>query len=170
MILISGLYFKSLNQENYNKVIENIKKDLDEVIFAVFGHHERFIFYGSYHRTYTTDQSPNKSSVKIQRIRSLDTGKTHALIPTCLVPYSTTPLEIQVEIIEADEEDLPAICEEYSFELKTLRHIRQIFQADWKRDIDWFIFSFDLLVMKSIKLFHRQFMQTRGFAFLHSPT
>lgn len=171
MILISGLKLKHLNQDNYESQILSLKDHRDEFVNSIFEEGETIILNGTYGRFFITEHISCPFYLRIQRILCVNSNKTHALIPACLVPYSRVPVEIQIEIIEAkDAIELFDLSVLYNLDLKTLHHLRAIFTSQWKTNFDWFLDPIDVLVAKAVQLKNRQFMQIRSTASLYQPT
>lgn len=170
MILIFGLKLKHLSQETYDSLIHDLKDNFDSVIESTFGGQNDFIFHGTYVRFFVNEVCPCRFPLKIQRVLSHDSGKTHALIPSCLIPYSQVPLETQIEIIESTPSDLFNLSVLYDLDLATLHRIRSLYSSHWKMGFDWFLDSIDTLVLKAFHLQHKQFMQTRGSIYIYPPT
>ena len=59
------------------------------------------IRYGSYHRHVKTDGA--KVLLRVQRVLCSICGRSHALLPSALVPYSQIPLADQAAVAEAYE-------------------------------------------------------------------
>jgi hypothetical protein len=61
--------------------------------------------HGFYERSIKIETPDNKGKLvlSISRVKCLGCGKTHALLPTWIVPYSQHLLEDQIEIIESFE-------------------------------------------------------------------
>lgn len=169
MILIIGLKLKTLTQDSYDEAIQHIKNELKNSALSLFGFHERIIFYGFYTRTFVSDSLPCEFPLKIQRIYCVNSRKTHALTPSCLVPYSNIPLKIQLEIIDANDEELSSIANRCLLNHKILLRIRNTYNSEWRSIDDWLAYSFDVIVDKAFSCLKKQFLQIRGSAFLFKP-
>lgn len=169
MVLISFPKIKSLNQFHYDLSISSIKNDLFSFVSSVFGPDESIIFFGSYTRSFILDDS-SKVYIAIQRIYCVHSGKTHALIPSCLVPYSTIPLSFQIDIINAEDSDLDKLSITYNLDLSAIRYIRNRFILYWHQFYDLLDLSLSSLTSIVFSSTHKQFLQNRGYTFLFSPT
>lgn len=170
MILIIMNNFNPFRQIDYDSFITSIKRNRTAFFDTIFGYSSNIIFYGSYTRSLVSDSISSPMIIKFQRVLDKNTGITHTLIPSQIVPYSTIPLHSQVMIIQAPESNLIDLSVLFNLDPKTLLHIRSVFHAFWESLCDWFSISLTSLPRKAFQLTGRQFMQMRGLVYLSSPT
>lgn len=124
------------------------------------------IRYGSYHRDVKTDGAICR--LKIRRVLCRSCGRSHALLPSDLVPYSRIPLEDQAAVAEAYEggtdpsailETNPELDERTPFKL-----IRR-YLAFWRerlRSERILLRPLSALTQRCLSLFGKQFMQIKN--------
>ncbi len=132
---------------NINSLDHNI---YSSVVYAICDSQEfrslfpAFIFYGSYQRSFI-DHAGNLQVIHIIRILDKTTGKTHALIPDCLVPYQRPPLEAQLNIIHVEGSDkVKELCRSYLIGMPWVQRIIKRFS----------------LIITSLKRLYRTFMMS----------
>lgn len=129
MVLIYFPEIKSLNQFNYDLAIVSIENELFSFTSSVFSPDES-IFFGAYICSFILDD-PSKVYIAIQQIFCINSGKTHALIPSCLVPYSTIPFSFQINIINAIDSNPNKLGIPLDLDLSAIRYIRNRFLLYW---------------------------------------
>lgn len=101
--------------------------------------------------------------LSIQRVRCKDCGKTHAIIPSLIVPYSQVPLEDQQEILERKEKGesvSPVMERNILIDESLVRHIIKRFRVHWKeRILALMLTLLDDLVEPCLSTYGLQFMQ-----------
>ena len=124
------------------------------------------ILYGSYHRDVKTDGTLCR--LKIRRVLCRSCNRSHALLPSDLVPYSRIPLEDQAAVAEAYEggtdpsailETNPELDERTPFKL-----IRR-YLAFWRerlRSERILLRPLSALTQQCLSLFGKQFMQIKN--------
>lgn len=170
MILIFMNNINPFRQIDYDSFIDSIKLNRIAFFDAVFGYSSNIIFYGSYTRSFVSDSISSPMIIKFQRVLDKNTGITHTLVPSQIVPYSTIPLHSQVMIIQAPECNLIDLSVLFNLDFKTLLRIRSIFRAFWEYLYDWLSLPFSSLTRVAFQLTGRQFMQMRGLVYLSPPT
>ena len=98
----------------------------------------------------------------VLRVKCKFCGKTHAILPDTLVPYSSITLRDTVTIVLSDciESIKELLMDNINLDLEDVRRVRRNFRLYWKERL----LSFDVTIdnsisRKCIELFHRQFMQ-----------
>lgn len=162
MILIIVKKLKSFSQIDYDSLIDHIKQNVSDFFDTVLSPHSDAVFYGTYMRSLVSAHDNSRITIRVQRILDKTTNKTHSLIPSFLVPYSTVPLPYQINIISAEEADIPDLSALYNLDLNDLLHIRSIFSSFWKDLFDWLSLPPNSFSIKAFHLTHKQFMQSRG--------
>ena len=106
--------------------------------------------------------------VSILRVKCSHCGKTHALLPSLIVPYSQVALKEQIAILKAyvpRDSFLSIMLENEYIDESNIRYIIRQFLRHWKERIAAFSFSIyefpDTLSSKCFKYFKRQFMQIK---------
>jgi len=119
------------------------------------------IFYGWYKRTVKLQSQTIELSV--QRVLCKECGRTHALIPSVLVPYSQIPLKVQQEILILAETGLPysdALDRNPQIDENNVKHIIRQYKKHWKERLLSICLSIhDRLTIPCLSAFSRQFMQ-----------
>ena len=95
MINVNTGEFNTPDQKSYNKFCVKVQVHR---IKCSCGHSGCLALYGSYTRYIKTDGG--KIKIRIRRLRCRDCGRTHALLPTSIVPYSQVLLKDQVQVIQ----------------------------------------------------------------------
>lgn len=171
MILIIVKKLKSFSQNDYDSLIDHIKQNASDFFDTVLSPHSNAIFYGTYIRSIVSDHDNSRITIRVQRILDKTTNKVHSLIPSFLVPYSTVPLPYQINIISAEDDDIPDLSALYNLDLNDLLHIRSIFSSFWKNLFDWFSLPLNSFSITAFHLTHKQFMQSRGSVLaVYTPT
>ena len=148
----------SFSQDSYDRVLENIQIHLMQ---CKCGNSGCLTLYGHYQRHLKLLCS--FIVLIIQRVRCSCCGRTHALIPSLIVPYSQIPREDQQEILELNEEGRsPAPVMERNI-LVDEGHVRQIlrrYRHHWKeRILSIGLTLHDSLTIPCLSNFSLQFMQ-----------
>ena len=133
---------------------------------------------GKYPRAYASDG--RIVNILIQRLRCRYCGRTHALIPAHLVPYSRKPAELQMQMILAvsNPEDRIKVMEmQPTLEERDFRQVRGNYAKTWERkiplpELESHITAAAGLVRRCLRDFGMQFMQRRGeiLSFFDAPT
>jgi hypothetical protein len=92
--------------------------------------------YGGYDRPYISNGQTE--ILWVQRIRCSYCGKTHALLPAHLIPYSRTPAEVKMQIVLAmgkkeKQEQIMAVYPD--LEERDFRRIRRDYHKSWESRI-----------------------------------
>lgn len=159
MIIIITRTVKRLTQILYDKIIDAL--DLYQLECPCCGHSGCTV-HAYYERIV---KSPTGSfKLLVLRVKCPACGKTHAILPDSIVPYSSVSMEDTVEIILADTPEMvnSIFWDNPSLNLSDIRRIQRNFKIFWKERLE----SFRLEVLPGlsehcIQLFRRQFMQIR---------
>ena len=103
MITIPIENCNSFSQKIYDDYVFDLQIHL---IKCKCGHCGSLIFYGHYTRSLKL--LGLVFSLVIQRVKCNFCGRTHAIIPSLIVPYSQIPREDQQEILKLNEEGISA--------------------------------------------------------------
>ena len=118
-------------------------------------------------------------TLRILRVKCKSCGKTHAILPESIVPYSQVPVDIQRSMIthKLGSDVLEDIMNNnYDISLSDVLHVRQKFHKFWCQRVLSAQISLSLeikeLCLTCYSLFHKQFMQIRrgSYIFFHPPT
>lgn len=159
MIIIITRTVKRLTQILYDKIIDAL--DLYQLECPYCGHSGCTV-HAYYERTV---KSPTGSfKLLVLRVKCTTCGKTHAILPDSIVPYSSVSMEDTVEIILADTPEMinSIFWDNPSLNHSDIRRIQRNFKKFWKERLK----SFRLEILPGlsehcIQLFRRQFMQIR---------
>lgn len=140
MILINQSKFNKNFQTSYNELIDSLQL---HQICCPYCHHNELIKYGSYSRHILLDEE--RISLDVCRVKCNNCKKTHAILPSFLVPYQQVPLDAQIEIVEASVEGrcLIPVLESHPFIDESCAYfILKRFYSFWK----------ELLIAASLKI------------------
>lgn len=108
-----------------------------------------------------------KVHLNICRVKCSSCGKTHALLPSSIVPYSQTPLTTQVDIISTYENNAdfaPIMENASSIDESNIRSIIRSFKHHWKQKLLSQTIPLEKnlsFIQKCFCSFSRQFMQIK---------
>lgn len=158
MITIPIENCNSFSQKTYNDYIFGLQLHMME---CKCGHCGGLIFYGRYERHLRI--LGLFLSLFIQRVRCCFCGKTHALIPSLIVPYSQIPREDQQEILRLNEEGKsakPVLDRNCQIDESHMRHIVRRYKRFWKERILSLGLSLrEQLTETCLSVYSLQFMQ-----------
>lgn len=151
---------KSLSQKIYNKFIETI--NLNKLTCSC-GISANLIKHAHYDRHIKTPDGV--ITLTILRVKCKCFGKTHAIFPECIVPYSQILLVNHISIINAYNNgssfETIMIANEFIDESNISYIIKQYLRY-WKKRIISFKISLDLSISKQcLQFFKQQFMQIK---------
>jgi hypothetical protein len=159
MILTHEDGVNDLSQEHYDKLIDSL--DL-KLLTCPHCHHTGTVVHAYYDRWVKNGEV--EFELIVLRVKCQFCGKTHAILPDSLIPYSSIPEEVTIEIIKAgNKEKLEEILtDNLCLDLTDIYRIRKNYQLHWKERLK----SFGLIIDESIsrqciRIFQRQFMQIR---------
>lgn len=160
MITIEEEKINTFSQRSYDSLLNTI--ELHRLVCSC-GRHGSFTFYGSYIRTVKTNGS--RIPLRISRVRCTESGRTHALLPSSIVPYSHIPVARQAAIIRCFESSsgmepvLDAAVDE-----SNVRSVFRSYRKYWRERLRYEgirISPVRELIRRAFHAFRRQFMQIR---------
>jgi len=122
--------------------------------------HTGVAVHAYYERTVRAEEEPFR--LVVVRVICSSCGKTHAILPDTLVPYSSITMQDTIDIIMAET---PAELDEIltrniHLHLTELYRVKANYRRYWKERLFSFGIALDDVVSyHCIKQFHRQFMQ-----------
>ena len=146
----------NINQEKYDEIINNL--DFNRLICPKCNHSD-LIIHGYYTRRLKT--KIGTIYLRILRVICKTCGSTHALLLSCLVPYSSVDLKSHIRIINND--DINGLMEEISdIDESNIAYVLRMFNRYFKERLLSVSISIDSnLVFNCFKYFKRQFMQIK---------
>ena len=145
----------NINQEKYDEIINNL--DFNRLICPKCNHSD-LIIHGYYTRRLKT--KIGTIYLRIIRVICKTCGSTHALLLSCLVPYSSVDLKSHIRIIN---DDINGLMDEISdIDESNAAYILRMFNKHYKQRLLSVSISIDSnLVFNCFKYFKRQFMQIK---------
>lgn len=163
MITITTNKIKYLSQNSYNKFIESINIQKLTCSCSLSG---QLIKHAYYSRTIKTSDGP--VIIIILRVKCKSCGKTHAIFPGLIVPYSQISLYDHISIIRLYNSGAsfePLMIKNEYIDESNIRYIIRQYLRHWKERIAAFSLSIQgnihSLIIKCLKTFRRQFMQIK---------
>lgn len=147
----------NINQEKYDEIINNL--DFNRLICPKCNHSD-LIIHGYYSRRLKT--KIGTIYLRIIRVMCKACGSTHALLLSCLVPYSSIDLNGHIKIINND--DVGGLMDEISdIDESNVAYVLRMFNKYFKERLLSVNISVtdDNLVFNCFKYFKRQFMQIK---------
>lgn len=163
MITFSADFCNPVSQVFYDSLIARIQF---HQLSCSCGHSGCLTIHGYYSRN--LKQAERLLSLRICRVKCSCCGKTHALIPSFLVPYSQVSLPHQVEIIassEKGEAPLPVMEQTPSIDENTAAAILRRYRRFWRQRLlaqSIPLLPLPLLIRRCFDAFGRQFLQIRS--------
>ena len=163
MITVITENFKVFSQKSYNEFLKDVNIHELPCSCNIKG---QLIKHGYYKRKIKT--SGNINTIKILRVKCKSCGKTHAVFPKEVVPYSQIALQDQIAIIQAhlsrESFEIIMITNEF-IEENNIKYIINNYRTYWKERLKSYRISiFDKvksLISKCLNTFKRQFMQIK---------
>lgn len=163
MITIITDKIKTLNQFSYNDFLEDIEMHKLSCSCGLFG---SLIKHGYYTRSIKT--SSGIIPLSILRVKCRHCGRTHAVLPFLIVPYSRVLLDTHLAIITAyisKSSFEPIMMDNEYIDEGNIKYIIKQFLRHWKERIAVFGFSvfdsIDTFSSQCLNIFKRQFMQIK---------
>lgn len=161
MITILTDKIESLSQKNYDKFLESINFSTITCSCGKYGSLTKHAYYS---RKIKIPDGP--VVIRILRVLCKCCGKTHALFPECIVPYSQMLLKDHIDIIKSYHEKIsfePIMMANEYIDESNIRYVIKQFLHHWKECITSFNISlYDAMVSsRCLKTFRRQFMQIK---------
>lgn len=166
MITVIIENFKVFSQKRYNKFLNGINIHKLPCSCNIKG---QLVKHGYYKRKIKIPGQIN--TIKILRLKCESCGKTHAVFPKEIVPYSQIPLQDQIVIIQTyllgESFDTIMITNEF-IEENNIKYIINNYRNYWNERLQSYKISiFDkvkVLASKCLNTFKKQFMQIK-----HTP-
>ena len=164
MITVNSNKINTLNQISYNKLINSI--NIDHITCSC-GHCGCL----TKHAYYTRNLKISGGfilSLSILRVKCSVCGKTHAILPSSVVPYSQVSLQEHITIIINylnDKSQTGVMNNNPLIDENTTSYILRNFRKHWQQRLRTFkidiLMSLNHLVEQCFKYFSRQFMQIK---------
>ncbi len=152
--------YNSFSQETYDKAIDGLQINMME---CKCGQRGCFTLYGHYWRHLKLLCAD--IHLFVQRVICRHCGKTQALMPSLIVPYSQIPKEDQQEILRLNEEKkpvTPVLEKNHLIDESNVRHIIRRFRQHWKERLPYMDRTLrDSLTEPCLRTFRLQFMQIK---------
>ena len=155
----------TLSQDFYNSCIFNLQLHR---IRCSCGHSGCLTFHGYYTRKV---KAPGGSfRLKVCRVICSECGRTHAILPSSLVPYSQIPLDCQCQIVcfsESGSSPDPILEKYPDVDENNVKHVIRNYRRHWKERLlseDLGLSPLITLVMACFAHYSAQFMQIRRMA------
>lgn len=171
MITITVPFDKPLNQNTYENLINTLQFHR---LQCTCGRSGCLTIHGYYTRSLKEEDS--EITLSICRVKCSHCGRTHALLPSQLVPYSRVSLQEQAAILSAyeDSRDFEQIMERTpSIDENLIAAIIRRYVKHWMQKIRSFRVELSFpprLVKQCFSLFRNQFMQIRQTPNILFPT
>lgn len=160
MITISKTKIKSFSQTSYDDMIEALPF---HKLLCTCGRKGDLIKHGRYTRYIKVSLS--SEPIKILRVLCKSCGKTHAILPEWLVPYSTVLLKHQLDIIKAyltGKSTKPIMTEHPIIDESAIGHIIRRFKRHWMQRLASYNIPVDSnIIFACFQTFGRQLMQIK---------
>lgn len=146
------------SQDLYIKLIDGLQMHMVE---CTCGKKGCLILFGHYRRT--VKYLSNAIRLRVQRVYCRECGKTNALLPSLLVPYSQIPKRDQQEILYAMDSGSspePVMERNNLIDENNIKYIFSQFKKHWKQRLLSLELSLrENLTSPCLYAFSRQFMQ-----------
>ncbi len=173
MITIFTDDYNTISQNSYDTMISSLQI---HQLKCSCGHCASLVRHGSYFRTVRTSIDPVR--IRITRLKCSICGRTHAVLPASLVPYSQIPLHVQKSILQIYEDtgrqsDAASVCLEIpSVDENDIGHLSRVYRKCWLQKLKAAFLDISdeigSLVKASFSLYSAQFMQIhKGVNLLH---
>jgi Domain of unknown function (DUF6431) len=163
MITLSADFCNPISQVLYDNLLANIQF---HSLSCSCGHSACLNIHGSYTRGVKYQDETIRLS--ICRVKCSICGRTHALLPSSLVPYSQVSLTDLVEIISAAERGEPPLAlmqRSTSIDENLVSSILRRYRRFWHQRLlseSIPLMPVSLLIRRCFEAFHRQFLQIRN--------
>jgi len=117
------------NQDSYGAVVVDLNVFIHNIVCPYCG--EPCIKWGFYSRFIKSIEG--KIEIKIQRLRCKGCGRTHAIHPTWIVPYSQVPLPYQILIIFDYENVNNLMVNVNTIDEKNISYIKRQYDSYWRQ-------------------------------------
>ena len=155
-----NIKIKSLTQKNYNEFVKNINLNKLTCSCGMSGQLIKHAYYDRHIK-----MPEGVVTLTILRVKCTCCGKTHAVFPENIVPYSQILLTDHIAIINAYNSGSsfePIMMVNEFIDESNISYIIKQYLRYWKERIRSFTISLDLSISKQcLKLFKQQFMQIK---------
>lgn len=158
----------NISQESYDDLINSI--GIYRFICPNCGHAD-MVIHGYYRRKVKTVKGILK--LRIMRVKCKFCGKSHAILLSFIVPYSSILLPIHVRILFKGDDS--KLMEEYDcIDESNIAYIRRMYSRHWEQRLTSENIRLGAdLIDRCFESFHRQFMQIRCtinrlFSYIHT--
>ena len=162
MITVFTSDFNSISQRSYDNLISDIQ--IHQLECPCCRHSGQMSYYGRYKRHVFI--SGKRPCIYIQRVKC-SCGRTHAILPSSIVPYSDVMLWAQL-FIALNGSGLIAVTKlmnaGVNIDERTARYIWRNYVLKWKQRLSSYMISlsdYPSLVSECFQCFFRQFMQIK---------
>ena len=154
--------YNTFSQKTYDKFLDKIQF---HQLSCPCGNIGNLKIHGYYRRSIKTHEG--KITLNICRVKCPYCSKTHALLPSFIVPYSQISLTDHIDIITASSPDeLQTVMNaNLLIDESNCSYIRRQFKKLWQQRLLSYgisIIKFIPLIKDCFKAFSRQFMQIKG--------
>lgn len=165
VVMITGNFkgFKGITPEIYGEVTANLPLYR---LRCNCGHAGCLVRHGYYNRRLKTRQGT--FILRILRVKCKECGRTHAILPEIVVPYSQIPVDLQqwMLLYPLGSPELEALMQSNSdITESNVLAVRSRYRRNWKERLLTLGMNLEAdiaeLVQRSFSFFHRQFMQIR---------
>jgi hypothetical protein len=160
MITITEQKIKCFSQQSYDEMIEELPF---HKLSCTCGRRSDLVRHGRYNRFVKV--SARMESIKVLRVLCKSCGKTHALLPEWIVPFSSVLLKDHIEIIKthlSGESIKPVMAENPMIDESNIRYIVKQFRRHWLQRLATCRISLDKHIIHAcFQTFSRQFMQIK---------
>lgn len=162
-VMITGIFksFKSITPEIYKNVVANLPIHR---IRCSCGHAGHLVRHGYYSRRLKT--SHGTIVLRILRVKCKECGRTHAILPELVVPYSQIPADLQqiMLLYPLGSRELETLMQSNcDITESNVLAVRSRYRQNWKERILSMGMTLQVdiadLIQRSFFVFHRQFMQ-----------
>ena len=163
MILIFDSEYNTFSQDYYNSIVNNLQFHR---LTCSCGHSACLSIHAYYTRGVFLPDGVYQ--LRICRVRCSECGKTHALLPSSLVPYDRISLSDQHTVVCAYEDgtDRNAVCEQNpSIDENNVKSIISRYKRFWRQRLlseSIRLTEIPSLVRSCFSFYSMQFMQIRG--------
>lgn len=154
---------KNISQEYYDYLVDNLQ--IHRIQCPSCHHFGNMVIHGYYQRWAKSFRKTFR--LRIQRLKCNECGKTHAILPSSLVPYNQISTDSQIQIAQAVETGISPqtlIETESDIDENNVKYVVRKYRRHWKErlraeGIDFGDMRF--FIRLCFFIFYRQFMQIR---------
>ena len=154
---------KNISQDYYDSLVNSLQI---HIIRCPSCHHAgNMVIHGYYHRWAKSFQ--NTFRLRIRRLKCRECGKTHAILPSSLVPYCQVSTDAQIQIARKVEEKTPPdvlIAPESDIDENNVKSVVRKYRRHWRerlRSEGMSLVNLNTLIRQCFAFYSAQFMQIR---------